>query len=70
MGKMKEHFACLYENEILELDMLTTGHAANPNVKGQINAYLKAGRERVPIAPFSNAGRLRALIISFVFALL
>ena len=69
-GKMKEHFACLYENEILELDMLTPGHPGNPHLKNQINAYLRAGSKRIPIGPFSNSGRLRALILSFVFALL
>jgi len=69
-GKMKEYFSHLYENEILELDMLTTGHAGNPHVKDQINAYLRAGSKRVPIGPFSNAGRLRALILAFIFALL
>lgn len=67
--KMKENFACLYENEILELDMLTTGHPGNPHLKNQINAYLRAGSKRVPIGPFSNSGRLRALILAFVFAL-
>jgi len=68
-GKMKQHFACLYENEILVLDMLTHGHAGNVRVKDQINAYLRAGSKRIPIGPFSNAGRLRALILAFVFAL-
>jgi hypothetical protein len=68
--QMKENFSRLYENEILTLDLLTTGHAANPNVKDEINAYLRAGNQCVPIAPFSNAGRMRALILSFIFALL
>jgi len=67
--KMKENFACLYEDEILELDMLTTGHPGNPHLKNQINAYLRAGSKRIPIGPFSNSGRLRALILAFVFAL-
>ena len=67
--KMKENFECLYENEILELDMLTTGHPGNPHLKNQINAYLRAGSKRIPIGPFSNSGRLRALILAFVFAL-
>lgn len=68
--KMKEYFARLYDNEILELRMLTTGHAGNPNVKGEINAYLRAGKELVAVGPFSNAGRFRALVLSFTFALL
>jgi len=67
--KMKENFECLYKNEILELDMLTTGHPGNPHLKNQINAYLRAGSKRIPIGPFSNSGRLRALILAFVFAL-
>ena len=69
-GKMKGYYNQLYDNEILVLDMLTTGHAGNANVKGEINAYLRAGQERVPVGPFSNAGRFRALVLSFVFALL
>jgi SOS-response transcriptional repressor LexA len=68
--KTKEYYAKLYDNEILVLDMLTPGHAGNANVKGEINAYYRAGQERVPVGPFSNAGRFRALVLSFVFALL
>ncbi|MHC4153716.1 MAG: S24 family peptidase [Planctomycetota bacterium] len=68
--QMKDHFSRLYENEILTLDLLTTGHAANPNVRGEINVYLRAGNQRVPVGPFCNAGRMRALILSFIFALL
>jgi len=66
----KHNFAQLYNNDILEFDMLTTGHAANPEIRNQINVYLKSGNERVPIGPFANAGRLRALVLSFVFALM
>lgn len=66
----KTNFERLYNNGILEFDMLTTGHAANPEIKNQINVYLKSGNERVPIGPFTNAGRLRALVLSFVFALM
>jgi len=69
-SKVKEYFRRLYENEILELHMLTTGHAANPNVKDEINIYLRSGKQLVPIGPFCNAGRFRALVLSFVFALL
>lgn len=66
----KKNFQILYNNDILEFDMLTTGHAANPELKKQINVYLRSGNERVPIGPFTNAGRLRALILAFVFALM
>lgn len=66
----KTNFTRLYNNDILEFDMLTTGHAANPGIKKQINVYMKSGTERVPIGPFTNAGRLRALVLSFVFALM
>lgn len=68
--QMKEYFSRLYENEILTLDMLTTGHAGNPNIRDEINVYLRAGSQRVPIGPFCNAGRMRALILSFIFSLL
>lgn len=69
-SQMKGYFSRLYENEILILDMLTTGNPANPDVKDEINVYLRAGNQRVPIGPFCNAGRMRALILSFIFALL
>lgn len=69
-GQMKDYFSRLYENEILILDMLTTGNAVNPDVKDEINVYLRAGNQRIPVGPFSNSGRMRALILSFVFALL
>jgi len=68
--QMKEYYYRLYENEILTLDLLTTGHAGNPNIRDEINVYLRAGNQRVPIGPFCNAGRLRALILSFIFSLL
>ncbi len=67
---MKDNYSKLYDDELLPLDMLTTGHAANPSVRTEINAYLKVGNERVPVGPFSNAGRLRAIALSFFFALL
>lgn len=68
--RMQANYESMYQNEILEFDLLTPGHAANPAVKNQINVYLRAGSKRVPAGPFSNAGRLRALILAFVFALL
>ncbi len=68
--QMKAYFRRLYDSEILELQMLTHGHAANPNVKDEINAYLRAGKQLVPVGPFCNTGRRRALVLSFVFALL
>jgi hypothetical protein len=68
--KMKELYGKLYRDESLELDMLTPGHAANPTKRDEINAYFRAGEQRVPVAPFSNSGRFRALVLSFIFALL
>ncbi len=68
--EVKEYYARLYGNEVLELNLITSGHAANRNIKTEINAYFKVGKERVPIGPFSNAGRLRGIMLSFVFALL
>ena len=68
--RMKEHFLALYDDELLLFDKLTPGHAANPNVKNQFSLYLRAGDVRVPAEPFCNAGRLRALALSFAFALL
>lgn len=67
---MRELYKKLYDTEILPLSMLTAGHAANPDIKSEINAYLNSGSELVPIGAFSNAGRLRALGLAFVFALL
>jgi len=69
-GQMKDYYSRLYEDEILILDMLTMGHAANPDVKDEINVYLRAGSQLIPMAPFSNSGRMRALTLSFIFALL
>ncbi len=63
-------YANLYPNEMLPFDLLTTGHAANPRIKDEVNLYLRAGTQRVPVGPFANAGRLRALALCFVFALL
>jgi recombinational DNA repair ATPase RecF len=67
---MKANYRQLYTEDMLVLDTLTPGHAANSSVKDEINAYFLAGNERVPIGPYSNAGRLRAVIWSLVFALL
>ncbi|NQT83054.1 AAA family ATPase [bacterium] len=69
-SQMRGHFSRLYDNEILCFDMLTTGHAANPNIKDEMNVYVLAGSERVPVGPFCNQGRMRALTLSLVFALL
>lgn len=68
--KMKELYAALYHDELLVLDMVTPGHPANPTKRDEINAYFLAGEQRVPVAPFSNSGRFRALVLSFVFAML
>lgn len=69
-GQMAEYFSRLYDNEILSFDMLTTGHAANPNIRDEMNVYLRAGNERIPMGPFCNQGRVRALVLSLIFALL
>ena len=68
--KTKAYYESLYDNEVLTYEQLTTGHAANPDIKDQVNLYLKAGNHQVPMAPYSNAGRMRALLLSFTFALL
>lgn len=68
--KTKVNYESLYDKDIFEFNQLTTGHAANPDIKTEINLYLKAGEYQVPMAPYSNAGRMRALILSFAFALL
>ena len=68
--RLKAYYEHLYDQEHLTFDMITTGHPANPGIRNDLNVYFKAGGERVPIAPFINAGRFRALTVSFVFALL
>ena len=67
--RMKQFYSVLYD-DFLAVDMVTPGNAANPNIKDEINAYFRADDHRVPVGPFSNAGRLRALMLCFVFALL
>ncbi|MBE3143763.1 MAG: hypothetical protein IMZ61_07560, partial [Planctomycetes bacterium] len=67
---MSAYYERLYDSEILPFKMLTAGHPLNPKAKGLLNVYLEAGRELVPVGPFANAGRLRALALCFVFALL
>lgn len=68
--RTKSYYELLYENEVLEYEKLTPGHAGNPDIKDQINLYLRAGKHLVPMGPYSNAGRMRALILCFGFALL
>lgn len=68
--RIKEFYEYLYPQEQLRFDTLTTGHPANKNIRNTMNVYFRAGTQRVPASPFTNAGRLRALTISFVFALL
>jgi len=68
--KTKAYYELLYDNEVLEFEKLTTGHAGNPNIKDQVNLYLRAGKHQIPMGPYSNAGRMRALVLSFAFALL
>lgn len=69
-GQMNENFCRLYDDDVLRFGMLTMGHAANPNVRDEMNAYMVAGDERVPVGPFCNQGRMRAIILSLIFALL
>jgi SOS-response transcriptional repressor LexA len=66
---MRDYYERLYDSEYLVFDMVTTGHAANPNVKDEFNIYVRAGETRLPASPFANAGRLRAIALCFVFAL-
>jgi len=69
-AQTKSYYEHLYDNEVLEYEKLTPGHAGNPGIKDEINLYLRAGRHLVPMGPYSNAGRMRALFLSFAFALL
>jgi len=68
--EIKTYYSDLYSDEMLVLELMTPGHAANPGIRNELNVYLRAGGQLVPMEPFSNAGRLRALGLSFVFALL
>jgi hypothetical protein len=68
--RTKSYYEPLYENEVLKFEKLTPGHAGNPDIKGEINLYLRAGKHLVPMGPYSNSGRMRALILCFSFALL
>ncbi len=68
--RIKNFYESLYDQEHLVFDMLTTGHPANQNIRNDMNIYFRAGDQRIPVSPFANAGRLRGLTISFVFALL
>jgi len=69
-AEMKICFNMLYDREVLEFDSLTTGHPGNPAIRDEVNLYLLAGNQRIPFGPFCNAGRMRALTLAFVFALL
>jgi len=69
-AQTKSYYEHLYDNEVLGYEKLTPGHAANPAIKDEINLYLRAGKHLVPMGPYSNAGRMRALFLSFAFALL
>jgi hypothetical protein len=69
-ARTKSYYEHLYDNEVLEFEKLTPGHAANPSIKNEINLYLRAGKHLVPMGPYSNAGRMRALFLSFAFALM
>lgn len=39
--RMKEYYEALYKDELLLLDKLTPGHAANPNIKNHFSLYLR-----------------------------
>jgi hypothetical protein len=67
--RVKDYYGRLYD-DALQVDKVTSGHPANPNIKDEINVYFRAGDQRVPVGPFSNAGRLRALMLCFIFAML
>lgn len=69
-AEMKACFSLLYDREVLELDCFTTGHPGNQDIRDEVNLYLRAGSQRIPFGPFCNAGRMRALTLAFVFALL
>jgi SOS-response transcriptional repressor LexA len=69
-SEMKAYFNLLYDREVLELDCFTTGHPGNQHIRDEVNLYLRAGNQRIPFGPFCNAGRMRALTLAFVFALL
>jgi len=68
--RTKSYYKKLYDNEVLEYAKLAPGNAGNPDIKNEINLYLRAGKHLVPMGPYSNSGRMRALILSFCFALL
>jgi len=68
--QMKNHYSNLYNDDFLPLELLTPGHAANSDVKTEFNIYLRANNNIVPASPFSNAGRIRALCLAFMFALI
>lgn len=68
--RMKELYSALYDQDHLSLDLVTTGHAANPDIRDEFNVYLRTSTACVPAGPFANAGRLRALALCFVFSLL
>jgi hypothetical protein len=68
--RMRTYYRNLHGDDQLPFDLVTTGHAANATIKNELNVYLRAGEERVPAGPFANAGRLRALTLCFLFALL
>src|SRR5262249_23712257 len=68
--RIKRYYQALYGDDRLLLDTVTTGHAANPDVKNELNVNFRAGTERIRAAPYANAGRMRAIAISFVFAVL
>jgi len=68
--RTKTYYEKLYDNEVIEFKKLTTGHPGNPDIKDEINLYLHAGNHLVPMGPYSNSGRMRALFLSFCFALL
>jgi len=69
-SEMESLYSKLYEDEHLGFGMLTPGHPANPDVRDELNLYLRRGDAILPFTPFTNAGRGRALALALVFALL
>jgi hypothetical protein len=61
--RTKEYYERLYDDEILKFRQLTSGHAANPDIRDQINLYLEAGNYQIPMEPYSNAGRDRKSVV-------
>jgi len=69
-SEMESLYDKLYDDEHLRFGMLTPGHPANPDVRDEMNLYVRRGDAILPFTPFTNAGRGRALALALVFALM